>query len=693
MQKYHLENLDCTTCAAKIEKAVQETQGVRFASVDFATTTLFLDADDLPRVHRTIQQVEPEITLAKKSGKVTLEPWYKQSDQWLPILAAGLWCGLGIIFNSYLVSTPFRIGYFLVFGMAYIIGGKGVLKKAFRNIVKGQVFDENFLMSVATLGAIAIGELPEAAGVMLFYMVGEYTQSMSVNRSRKSIQALLEIQPDSAWVVVDGIRKEVEPESVEVGDTILVLPGERIPLDGEITHGFSQVDTSPLTGESVPVSVGPGAQVLAGAINQEGMLTVQVNRPFSESSISRILEMVENASSRKAQTENFITRFARIYSPIIVLSALGVAVLPPLLIGASFSEWIYRAMVVLVISCPCALVISIPLGYFGGVGGASRRGILVKGSNFLDILAKTKTVVFDKTGTLTRGVFKVTRILPRNGFEQEDLLRYAAQAESGSNHPIARSIRMAYGQETALPIDSTLEIAGHGVQTLVEGRVILAGNDPLLHREKVDHDLDLCDVPGTVVHVAVDGRYAGCLVISDELKPEAVTAIQALRDVGVDQIIMLTGDKWETSFEIANKLGIDDYKAELLPEDKVTAIEEILAEKNKRRQVAFVGDGINDAPALARADVGIAMGGLGSEAAIETADVVIMADSPSKVAEAIQISKKTRRIVWQNITLAIIIKLVFISLGISGEASMWQAVFGDMGVALLAVFNATRILR
>ena len=693
MQKYHLENLDCTTCAAKIEKAVQETQGVRFASVDFATTTLFLDADDLPRVHRTIQQVEPEITLAKKSGKVTFEPWYKQSDQWLPILAAGLLFGLGIIFNSYLVSTPFRIGYFLVFGMAYIIGGKGVLKKAFRNIVKGQVFDENFLMSVATLGAIAIGELPEAAGVMLFYMVGEYTQSMSVNRSRKSIQALLEIQPDSAWVVVDGIRKEVEPESVEVGDTILVLPGERIPLDGEITHGFSQVDTSPLTGESVPVSVGPGAQVLAGAINQEGMLTVQVNRPFSESSISRILEMVENASSRKAQTENFITRFARIYSPIIVLCALGVAVLPPLLIGASFSEWIYRAMVVLVISCPCALVISIPLGYFGGVGGASRRGILVKGSNFLDILAKTKTVVFDKTGTLTRGVFKVTRILPRNGFEQEDLLRYAAQAESGSNHPIARSIRMAYGQETALPIDSTLEIAGHGVQTLVEGRVILAGNDPLLHREKVDHDLDLCDVPGTVVHVAVDGRYAGCLVISDELKPEAVTAIQALRDVGVDQIIMLTGDKWETSFEIANKLGIDDYKAELLPEDKVTAIEEILAEKNKRRQVAFVGDGINDAPALARADVGIAMGGLGSEAAIETADVVIMADSPSKVAEAIQISKKTRRIVWQNITLAIIIKLVFISLGISGEASMWQAVFGDMGVALLAVFNATRILR
>ena len=693
MQKYHLENLDCTTCAAKIEKAVQETQGVRFASVDFATTTLFLDADDLPRVHRTIQQVEPEITLAKKSGKVTLEPWYKQSDQWLPILAAGLLFGLGIIFNSYLVSTPFRIGYFLVFGMAYIIGGKGVLKKAFRNIVKGQVFDENFLMSVATLGAIAIGELPEAAGVMLFYMVGEYTQSMSVNRSRKSIQALLEIQPDSAWVVVDGIRKEVEPESVEVGDTILVLPGERIPLDGEITHGFSQVDTSPLTGESVPVSVGPGAQVLAGAINQEGMLTVQVNRPFSESSISRILEMVENASSRKAQTENFITRFARIYSPIIVLCALGVAVLPPLLIGASFSEWIYRAMVVLVISCPCALVISIPLGYFGGVGGASRRGILVKGSNFLDILAKTKTVVFDKTGTLTRGVFKVTRILPRNGFEQEDLLRYAAQAESGSNHPIARSIRMAYGQETALPIDSTLEIAGHGVQTLVEGRVILAGNDPLLHREKVDHDLDLCDVPGTVVHVAVDGWYAGCLVISDELKPEAVTAIQALRDVGVDQIIMLTGDKWETSYEIANKLGIDDYKAELLPEGKVTAIEEILAEKNKRRQVAFVGDGINDAPALARADVGIAMGGLGSEAAIETADVVIMADSPSKVAEAIQISKKTRRIVWQNITLAIIIKLVFISLGISGEASMWQAVFGDMGVALLAVFNATRILR
>jgi Cd2+/Zn2+-exporting ATPase len=547
-------------------------------------------------------------------------------------------------------------------------------------------------MTVATVGAIAIGEFPEAAGVMLFYNLGEILQALSVNRSRRSIQALLEVRPDRARKMVNGTGQEVHPSEVLVGDVISVYPGERIPLDGEIIQGESLVDTSALTGEPVPVARRPGESVLAGTVNLEGLLTIRVSQPFSDSSIARIMDLVEQAGSRKAATEKFITRFARVYSPIVVTAALGVALVPPLLTGASISEWVYRAMVVLVISCPCALVVSIPLGYFGGVGGASRNGILVKGSNYLDALASVKTVIFDKTGTLTRGVFEVTQVQPSNGFSPAALLRYAAQAEAGSNHPIARSIRAAYGGETDFRVESAQEIPGHGVQTRVEGRWLLAGNDPLLHREQVAHNPDLCKTTGTVVHVAVDGTHAGSLVISDELKPDAVEAIQALRSVGVARILMLTGDNQAAGQEIASLLGVDDFQAEMLPEDKVAALDQVLATQSDGHKVAFVGDGINDAPALARADVSIAMGGLGSEAAIETADVVVMADSPLKVAQAIQIGKRTRRIVWQNIALALLIKAGFIALGIAGEASMWQAVFGDMGVALLAIFNASRVL-
>lgn len=693
MRKYHLENLDCAACAAKIEDAVKTTEGVRFASVDFATSTLFLDAERFPLVAQRIQQVEPDVRVVLRQDNVSTTSVESANQAWIGLLVAGLFFVFGLLANAWLEATPYGIGSILVFGAAYLISGRGVLLSAVRNIARGQIFDENFLMTVATVGAIAIGEFPEAAGVMLFYNLGEFLQALSVNRSRRSIQALLEIRPDRARVVIDGNAREVDPNSVQVGDLILVYPGERIPLDGEIMQGNSLVDTAPLTGEVVPVSYQVGDQVPAGAINLDGMLTMRVSRPFAESSIARIMELVEQASSRKAATEKFITRFARIYSPIVVAAALGVALLPPLLTGASFSEWIYRAMVVLVISCPCALVVSIPLGYFGGVGGASRRGILVKGSNYLDVLAGVRTVVFDKTGTLTRGVFQVTEVEPRNGFTREDLLRFAAQAETGSNHPIARSIRAAYGKEHDFPIDSVQEIAGQGVKTTVEGRILLAGNDPLLHQAQVVHDPVLCEHNGTVVHVAVDGTYAGRLVISDELKADAVHAVQTLRSVGVERVLMLTGDKQAAGQEMATRLGLDDFQAELLPEDKVAAMDRILEEYGDGSRVAFVGDGINDAPALARADVGIAMGGLGSEAAIETADVVIMTDSPLKVAEAIQIGRKTRRIVWQNIALALLIKVGFIVLGVAGEATMWEAVFGDMGVALLAILNASRVLR
>ncbi len=693
MQKYNLKNLDCANCAAKVEAAVQKTAGVRFASVDFATTTLFLDAEDFSAVRTTIQQVEPQIEVeAKRLGQVVDEEFDLRAELMAVGLATVLFI-LGLIFYPQLTASPYKIGEYIVFGIAYVISGWGVLSNAVRNILRGQIFDEHFLMSTATIGAIILGEFPEAVGVMLFYMIGEFVQNLSVNRSRRSIKTLLEVRPDSATLIVDGKPQTVHPETIPVGATIRVKPGEKIPLDGEILTGKSFVDTSPLTGESTPQKVQVGETVLAGAINLNSTLTLKVIRPFAESSIAKILELVENASSRKAATEKFITRFARVYSPIVFFTAVGIALIPPIFLGGDFADWVYRALVVLVISCPCALVISIPLGYFGGVGGASRRGILVKGSNFLDTLAAVKTVVFDKTGTLTQGVFKVTDILPRNGYNAADLLHLAVQAEAGSNHPIAQSIRAAYG-ETEIDLSHDFEeIAGHGVQTTVNGQVLLAGNDPLLHRENIPHDLDLCEVTGTVVHVAVDSQHAGCLIISDELKSDAKDAVTHLRSTGVGRLAMLTGDNQTVAGEIAAELGLDDFRAELLPEDKVSALEEILVSHADHGKVAFVGDGINDAPALARADVGIAMGALGSEAAIETADVVIMTDAPEKVVEAIQVGRKTRNIVWQNILLALVIKGLFIVLGIAGEATMWQAVFGDMGVALLAVANATRALR
>jgi Cd2+/Zn2+-exporting ATPase len=609
-----------------------------------------------------------------------------------PIAISAVLFLVGFIFNEPLHNTPFAVAEYAVLIPAYLISGWTVITTAGRNILRGRIFDENFLMTIATLGAIAIQELPEAVGVMLFFQIGELFQGYAVGRSRRSIKALLEVRPDTANLKVAGAVREVSPESVSVGDLILVRPGEKVPLDGDILEGKSLVDTSALTGESVPRPVNTGDPVLAGMINQLGALTVQVTKPFAESSIARILELVENASSKKADTEKFITRFARYYTPVVVVLSLAVAILPPLLLaGATQAEWTYRALVMLVISCPCGLVISIPLGYFGGVGGAARRGILVKGSVFLDVLTQVKTVVFDKTGTLTQGNFRVSEVVTHNGLSQAQLLELAAHAESQSNHPVAQSIRQAYGQAVnPAIIEDYEEISGYGIRARVQGRTVLSGNDRLLHREAIPHDV--CVVDGTVAHLAVDGEYSGHILIADELKADAADAIRQLHQQGI-QTAMLTGDSQSVADRIAQILRLDQYRANLLPEDKVKALEGFLQQASRTKsKVAYVGDGINDAPVIARADVGIAMGGLGSDAAIETADVVIMTDAPTKVVEAIAIAHRTRRIVWQNIILAMTVKGIFIALGAIGMATLWEAVFADVGVALLAILNASRIL-
>jgi Cd2+/Zn2+-exporting ATPase len=610
----------------------------------------------------------------------------------LPVLIALALFAIAILFKEPLHNTPYHIAEFAVIIPAYLLSGWTVLKTAGRNILRGQLFDENFLMTVATLVAFAIHQLPEAVAVMLFFRIGELFQEYSVGRSRRSIKALLEVRPDTANLKVNGIVRQISPEKVNVGDLILVKPGEKVPLDGEVLEGNSQVDTSALTGESVPRTIKPGDTILAGMINKSGALTVRVTKLFGESSIAKILDLVENASSKKAATEKLITQLARYYTPIVVFLSLAVALLPPLFIpGASRADWVYRALVLLVISCPCGLVISIPLGYFGGIGGAARRGILVKGSTFLDALTDVKTVVFDKTGTLTKGTFKVTQVVTRNGFSESELLALAAKAESHSNHPVAQSIREAYAQPIAeSEVTDYQEIAGHGIRAVVVNQVVIAGNDRLLHRESVNHDT--CDLLGTVVHVAVDGQYAGYLMIADEIKDDAREAIRDLKRLGVEKTVMLTGDNRSVAQTVARQIGLDDFVAELLPEGKVYEIEKLLDCSGKAK-LAFVGDGINDAPVIARADVGMAMGGLGSDAAIETADVVLMTDAPSKVAESIWVARRTRQIVVQNIVLALGIKFLFIALGTVGLATLWEAVFADVGVALLAILNASRIAK
>ncbi|SDE01895.1 Cd2+/Zn2+-exporting ATPase [Paenibacillus sp. UNCCL117] len=582
-----------------------------------------------------------------------------------------------------------------LFLAAYLIIGGDIVLQALRNIGRGQVFDEYFLMTVATVGAFAIQEYPEGVAVMFFYQVGELFQSMAVNRSRRSISSLMDIRPDYANLQDGTGSRRVSPEEVRVGDRIIVRPGEKIPLDGKVVEGRSAVDTSALTGESAPRDVEPGSDVLSGFMNQNGVLTVEVGKAFEESTVSKILELVEHASSKKAPTEKFVTKFARFYTPVVVIVALLLAVVPPLAVsGATFSEWVYRALVFLVISCPCALVISIPLGFFGGIGAASRSGILVKGSNYLEALNDVKIVVFDKTGTLTKGTFAVTGVYPdpEGSLSQEELLRYAAYAELHSGHPIAESIRKAYGKPIPEEqLQDYNEISGHGIQVNIEGKDVLAGNGRLMEREGISFAPP--EQAGTLVHVAVAGRYAGYLVISDEVKDDADEAIRLLKQLGIKKTVMLTGDTGAVAESVRQRLGIDEAHAELLPQHKVEQLERLERLKTGKEKMIFVGDGINDTPVLARADVGVAMGGLGSDAAIEAADIVIMTDEPSKIPAAISIAKRTRRIVWQNIGFALGVKALFLLLGAMGIATMWEAVFSDVGVTLLAVLNAMRVLR
>lgn len=716
-RQWILEGLDCANCAMKIEDKVKNIEGVSACSVNFVTKTMTLETAEgyaesaLLEAERTVTALEPHVRLKEKKAGTGLKTTDNSSHNHAIDGSDGphvhthehgenntrntlLRLGIGGILAAAGMLLPVDgLTELLVFLLAYLVVGGEVVWRAAKNIVRGQVFDENFLMALATIGAFGIGEYPEGVAVMLFYQVGELFQGLAVNRSRRSITALMDIRPESANLKIGEETRRVSPEEVSIGDIIIVKPGEKVPLDGVILEGSTMMDTSALTGESVPRSVGLGSTVLSGFINRNGVIAVEVTKTFGESAVSKILELVENASSHKARTENFITKFARGYTPIVVITALLLAVIPPLVLsGATFSEWIYRALIFLVISCPCALVVSIPLGFFGGIGAASKSGILIKGSNFLEALGDVKVVVFDKTGTLTKGQFKVTGIYPAEGRTEEELLQLAAYAESHSSHPIAESIREAYNAEinNGLIRDYN-EISGHGIEVTVDGKLVLAGNARLMERDSIPYRNP--EQAGTIVHLAVDKQYAGSIVISDEVKEDAARAITALKGMGITKTVMLTGDTASVAESVAKQLGVDEVYAELLPQHKVEQIERLESLKAQRENIIFVGDGINDTPVLARADVGIAMGGLGSDAAIEAADIVIMTDEPSKIAVAIGIAKRTRRIVWQNIIFALGVKAIFLLLGAFGIATMWEAVFSDVGVTILAVLNSIRALK
>ncbi len=687
MKSYRLEGLDCANCAMKIEKGVQKINGVKEATVNFTSGKLTIDAeeDHLATIEqetkKVVKELEPDVKVTEiDKEKVSEHGNEKERNTLFRILFSLAGIALLLLFDF---NEPIRlIGYLLI----YLLIGYDVVKKAVMNIVKGKIFDENFLMSVATIGAMLIGEYPEAVAVMLFYQIGEYFQGLAVSHSRKSIRELMAIRPETAHVQTAEGLMTVNPEDVLIGQFVLVKPGERVPLDGTIIEGESLVDTSALTGESVPKSVYVGETVLSGFINKNKPFLVQVEKSYENSTISKLLELVENASSKKAPAENFITKFARYYTPVVVGLAVLLAVLPPLVVsGAAFSEWIYRALTFLVISCPCALVISVPLSFFGGIGGASKIGVLVKGSNYLELLAQTETVVFDKTGTLTKGDFSIQTIDTK--IDPKIFMQYVASAEQFSTHPIAQSVLEGYAGPL-LPTANIQEFAGEGILAEVDGKQVLAGNHKLMERFEISFPSS--QEIGTLLYLAIDQSYSGYLVIADTLKEDAVDALVQLKQAGVKNTVMLTGDSKKIADHIGKQVGVDKIYSELLPEDKVQRLEEILQRNNKK--TAFVGDGINDAPVLARADVGIAMGGLGSDAAIEAADVVIMNDQPSKIAEAIHLAKKTLKIVKQNIVFAIGIKILVLSLGAFGFASMGDAVFADVGVTVLAVLNAMRSL-
>lgn len=700
IRTFILEGLGCANCGAKMEREIKNLNGIKDASVDFVSRRLTIEIlnkkheeELVNRAIEIVKKIEGHVNVVDEAELEVNAEHELEENGVNPLSKEALILTIGTAI--YFFTVIFKLPFFLelpLFLVSYILVGGEVLLKAYNNIRRGQVFDENFLMVIATIGAFSIGEYPEAVAVMLFYQVGEFFQDMAVNRSRKSISELMDIRPDYANLIIGNDTKTVSPEEVKIGDKIIIKPGERVPLDGKIIDGESMLDTSALTGESLPREARTGDEVLGGFINRNGVLTVEVTKEFGESTVAKILDLVQNASSKKAPTENFITKFARYYTPAVVFTALAIAVLPPILIKeALFSDWLYRALIFLVVSCPCALVVSIPLGFFGGIGGASRNGILVKGSNYLEALNNVETVIFDKTGTLTKGVFKVTRIYPE-GIGEDELLEYAAAGESFSNHPIAKSILSEYGRDIiSEEIEGYEEISGHGIKTIYRGKEILAGNQRLM--EANDIDFKMVDDIGTIVYIAVNKKYAGAIVISDEIKEDSRRAIDYLKAAGVKRTVMLTGDLKKAAEGVAGNLGIDEFYAELLPDEKVELLEKIDNQRSSGGKIAFVGDGINDAPVLARADIGIAMGGLGSDAAIEAADVVIMTDEPSKIADAIKIAKRTRKIVWQNIIFALGVKLIVLLLGAGGLASMWEAVFADVGVALIAVLNSMRVMR
>ncbi|EMF0395112.1 cadmium-translocating P-type ATPase [Enterococcus sp. AZ078] len=685
MKSYRLEGLDCANCAMKIEKRINEINGVKQANVNFAVGKLTIDADQdkigeiETETRKVIKELEPEVEV-KEMEEVTSTLNEEKRDLIRIVLSAIGLLGLFI----WAPAEPIRfIGFLLV----YLFIGFDVIKQAALNITRGQLFDENFLMAIATIGAMLIGEYPEAVAVMLFYQVGEYFQGFAVNQSRKSIRALMEIRPEVAHVETEAGLVTTQPERVMIGEHVFVKPGERVPLDGKVISGQSLVDTSALTGESVPKEVFEGESVLSGFININQPLVVEVEKNYQNSTISKLLELVENASSKKAPAENFITKFARYYTPVVVVLAVLLAILPPLVLpNTGFDEWIYRALTFLVISCPCALVISVPLSFFGGIGGASKMGVLVKGSNYLELLAHTDTMVFDKTGTLTKGDFSVQSI--ETTMVEPLFMQYVASVEQYSTHPIAQAILADY-EGALLPTDQMEEVLGEGIKAVVDGKVVLVGNHKLFTRYNIAFPVN--QAVGTLVYVAIDQQYVGSIVIADSIKEDAKAALQKLKKLGVKQTVMLTGDAQAIATHIGNELGIDTVYSELLPQDKVAKLEQILT--NASQKTAFVGDGINDAPVLARADVGIAMGGLGSDAAIEAADVVIMNDEPGKIADAIRLSRKTLKIVKQNIIFAIGIKSVVLILGAFGIATMGDAVFADVGVTVLAVLNAMRCLK
>ena len=698
-----LGGLTCAHCAEVIGDRVQSIDGVKNSHLNFVNKKLTLEIDSdinkdkvINSVIELIDSIEPGLDIqvqnksesAKEIKKVEKKKDNSKKD--LFKIIAGV---LVFIFAFYQEATGIESRYSLiVFMVSYILVGGDVLYKALKNIKNGRIFDENFLMTVATVGAISIGEPSEAVGVMLFYKIGEYLQELAVGKSRKSISDLMQIRPDVANLKVGNSLKVVDPEEVEIGDYIVVKPGEKVPLDGLVVEGNSMVDTSALTGESVLRTVNKGDELLSGFINKNALLTVQVTKDFSESTVSKILDMVENASSKKSKTENFISVFSRYYTPIVVTLAALLAILPPVFIkGALFSEWIHRGLIFLVVSCPCALVLSIPLSYFSGIGVASKHGILIKGSNYLEALRYVDTVVFDKTGTLTEGVFDVVKVRSVDVSEDE-LMKFASIAEANSNHPIAKSILKYYDKQIDLnKIEEYEEIAAHGIKAKYENSTVLAGNEKLMKTNniKIERSTEI----GTIVYVAVNNKFVGYIVIADKIKEDSKDAIKKIKEQGIKKTVMLTGDNKDVADSVAKRLKLDKVFSNLLPNEKVEKIEELYLSRSEKEKIAFVGDGINDAPVLARVDVGIAMGGLGSDAAIEAADIVIMTDEPSKIAQGIKISKKTYKIVWQNIIFALAVKVIVLILGAAGMASMWEAVFADVGVALIAVLNAMRIMK